>query len=479
MVQHRPPHDCRVPGMTTLAEPSMVRRLMLTLTGAFALVWAALFAFFALSALQQETGEIDTHLGQFVAAANAAFDEAGTIDAVRTAARALATVSRRQIAAQQGEAAGEALAARLVVLAGDGTLVYRAADAPRLDYAALPAGFSTRTADGRSWHLAVARSPRWTTATADPADLRRREVLNGLGLELAAYVAAAGAIVLPALLLAVRGGLAPLRRLSAAVAARAPGDLRPLGIPVRHRELKPLAQALDTLLVRQASALERESAFVQDAAHELRTPLAVIGAQAHVLARAADRPAREEALRRLEDALARASRVAGQLLRLAQIEQQGGRSGAAPLDIVPPIADALADLAERAQAQGVELSLSGPDSAMALADPGALRSILDNLLDNAMRHGTGRRVIAVQVQPGPGQVRVKVTDDGAGIPPEEREQVFERFRRGRLATAAGAGLGLTIVREAAAAMGGSVTLTAGPDRRGCRFEVVLPAPPAA
>lgn len=460
--------------MRRRTEPSLVGRLMLALSGAFLLVWAGLFVFFALSALLRETGEIDTHLMDLATALNATLDEMPTPEEARTASGAVFAISRRQIAARLGEAAAELLAVRPLVLDALGQTWYRAPDVPDLDDAALPTGYSTHQTGDQVWRLYVARSERWTTVLADPERLRRDAVLGGLGLELAGYVLAALALVLAVMWITVRRGLAPLRRLSNAVAARAPGDLNPLGIRVEHRELRPLVASLDALIARQSAALARESAFVHDAAHELRTPLAAIGAQAHVLTLAEDGATRAEATQRLEAMLERVSRIAGQLLRLAQLDDAIEWAPAAPIDLMPIIADAIADQDERARSRGVELSLAGPDRVCAEVDPLALRGILDNLLDNALCHGVADGHIEIQVESIGDQVRISVVDDGPGIPDAEREQVFERFRRGGAAAAPGAGLGLTIVRQTARQMGGEVLLSEGPNGRGCRFEVRLP-----
>ncbi|WP_201091021.1 sensor histidine kinase [Thiocystis minor] len=459
-------------------EPSLAGRLLLALAGAFLFVWIGLFVFFAVSALLRETGEIDTQLMDLAEAINATLDEIPTDEEAQTVTRAVAAISRRQIAARLGEKTAERLSARLVVLRASGELLYRAPDAPDIDYAALSAGFSTRQTAGQVWRLLVARSERWTTLLADPERHRRDAVLEGLGLELAGYVLAALVLVLAVMWFAVRRGLAPLRQLSDVVAARAPGDLSPLGIGVRHRELRPLVDALETLMARQSAALARESAFVHDAAHELRTPLAALGAQVHVLTQAEAAATRQEAAQRLAAILERVSRIAWQLLRLAQLDDSAGGSPLAPLDLMPLIADAVADQDERARSLGIELSLVGPERASALADPLALRGLMDNLLDNALRHGGSGGHVEIQVESLEDHVRVSVTDDGPGIPEAERGPVFERFRRGRLAVAPGAGLGLTIVRQAAQRMGGEVVLTEGPGNRGCRFEVKLRWAPA-
>jgi signal transduction histidine kinase len=131
-------------------------------------------------------------------------------------------------------------------------------------------------------------------------------------------------------------------------------------------------------------------------------------------------------------------------------------------------------LAELAAEHGCELSLSGPDSAVLATDARALRSMLCNLVDNALRYGGRGAAVDVAVEVDTSAWRLRVVDNGPGIPAAHREQVFERFWRGKAEDERGAGLGLAIVREAARSLDGDVDLRAGPGGRGCSFTVSLP-----
>nr|WP_282597142.1 HAMP domain-containing sensor histidine kinase [Rhizobacter sp. SG703] len=221
-----------------------------------------------------------------------------------------------------------------------------------------------------------------------------------------------------------------------------------------------------------AATFAREKAFVHDAAHEMRTPLAVIGAQAHVL-QTSEGPARHEAARRLQAAMERASHLAHQLLRLAQADATA-LAPREPVDVMNLARDTLAGMTELATELGSELSLGGPDNAVLATDPRALRSMLGNLVDNALRYGGRGVLVDVSIDVQPARWQLRVVDDGPGIPAAHREQVFERFWRGRSQDERGAGLGLAIVREAARSLGGDVDLQVGPGGRGCSFTVDLP-----
>ena len=244
---------------------------------------------------------------------------------------------------------------------------------------------------------------------------------------------------------------------------------------LRYAELRPLGRAFDTLLRRLRERVEREQSFVHDAAHELRTPLAVIAAQAHVLAHAQDTSTRDEASTAMLDAVARSARLSQQLLDLASLDPR-----AAPVvEIVDVAAFSARLLAERnadARQRGLSLSLDAPERVLARLDRVAIGSILQNLLDNALRYvpAGGRIEIALSADARHG-LQLSVIDDGPGIAPEHRASAFDRFWRGRDHDQPGSGLGLAIVRQAAGRLGGRVTLESGIDGRGARFELRLPA----
>ncbi len=321
--------------------------------------------------------------------------------------------------------------------------------------------FRTFTVQGKRWR---------TVIVVDESRLNRRTVRTAVLFAL--LLIALAPILLPAVWWAVRTGLKPLSLLTDEITQRSADDLSPVPERVRYHDLQPLNDALNNLLTRLRDALAREKAFIQDAAHELRTPLAVILAQAHVLA-AADTPAaRSEAARRLERALVRASHLTRQMLQLAQLEGREQRHQA--LDVMNLLRDSIAETSERASARGVEITLDGPEQLPCESDAQALQCVIDNLLDNALRYGPQPGRIEVAVLQEPGSLTIRVMDDGPGIAPAQWESVFDRFHREQSADESGSGLGLAIVRQAARAMGGEVSLAIGLDGRGCCFAVRIP-----
>jgi signal transduction histidine kinase len=250
--------------------------------------------------------------------------------------------------------------------------------------------------------------------------------------------------------------------------------MSPVGVDPKYAELQPLTRALDGLLTTLRRKIESEQAFVANAAHELRTPLAVITAQAHVLAMARIDAERADAEQRLDAAIARASHLIHQLLALARMEMQ---REAEPdnIDLAHLVREEVAHFVGAALARGIELSLEAPDHLMLRLEPHPIQSVLQNLLDNAVRYGRPGGTISVELDRLPAAVRLSVSDDGPGIAEADRSRIFDRFYRGvKRDEVAGTGLGLTIVQQAAARMGGTVRLGDGLEGNGSCFTLDIP-----
>ena len=262
--------------------------------------------------------------------------------------------------------------------------------------------------------------------------------------------------------------IAELRRGAAEVTET--GVPRDLPVPLARDEVRSLAVTLNDMLSRLAAAQRRQRDLVSDTAHELRSPIASIRTQLEV---ALDHPDGLDWLETARDVHAdtlRLARLAENLLLLARLDEQGLTRPGKPVDVC-----VLAEsVAERYDAARVPVRADAPGSCVVSGDPDALSRLLVNLLDNAVRYAASQ--VTVSVRRDDGRALLVVSDDGPGIPAEDTERAFGRFSRldgARHRTGeAGAGLGLAIVRTAAEAHGGSVSLTdAGP---GLRAEVLLP-----
>ncbi|HUD42040.1 MAG TPA: ATP-binding protein [Dokdonella sp.] len=281
-----------------------------------------------------------------------------------------------------------------------------------------------------------------------------------------------------AIWLVIHWSLRPVARVSASLAARAPLDLTPLpehGLP---DEFTPLMRAFNQLMARLAHALQHEREFLGEAAHELRTPLAALLAQAQVLEHASDRDEAREALEHLIAGIERASRLAQQLLDAARIDAGGTAIRSADVDlswIAGMVADEFALLALRA---GRTIEIENRHAPVR-GDVDELGILVRNLLDNALRHGApGTRVRVETRLEDEGRSRVAVlvvADDGPGIPDGEAGRVFERFYRAENGRRThGIGLGLSLVERVVASHGGRVRCGIGLDGRGLSVEIRLP-----
>jgi two-component system sensor histidine kinase TctE len=272
----------------------------------------------------------------------------------------------------------------------------------------------------------------------------------------------------------VRKGLRPLENVEKEIATRSPRDLREIAIDATPREIRPMLARLNELfdLLRLASAAQQR--FLTDAAHQLRTPLAGLQTQIELATAEGRFQSDPERLSRIEDATERISHLVDQLLTYARAE-----SSTAATQIFEPVS--LAVLAEKAasifldRALGKNIDL-GFEIAPATVDgsPWMLREALANIIDNALRYTPAHGVVTVRSGMRGAAAILEVEDNGAGIPADERERVFERFYRRPGSPSGGCGLGLAIVREIAALHGASVELADPQGTTGLRIALVFP-----
>jgi two-component system OmpR family sensor kinase len=273
----------------------------------------------------------------------------------------------------------------------------------------------------------------------------------------------------------VGSALQPLQRLTTLVKARRVDALDPLPDERLPDEVRPLVGALNDLLVRLGVALDRERAFMADAAHELRTPLTALHLQMGMLSRAANEAERNDAMEKLSAGMQRAIRLVEQMLSLARQEPR-----VEPVRVSTPLADiareVVAELVPLADAKQIDLGISNSQPAAVLGDPDALRTLTRNLVDNAVRYTpVGGRVDVSVENGGPGeQAILKVVDNGPGIPPEERSRVLDRFYRRPGTSPPGSGLGMAIVKAIADAHGAKLELDSGPEGGGLVASVRFP-----
>ena len=282
------------------------------------------------------------------------------------------------------------------------------------------------------------------------------------------------AVIALVVALAVQWATRPVRRVSAGLARRAASDLSPIDAPDAPRELLPLVEATNGVMARLAALLDRQRGFVRDAAHQLRTPLAVLKAQVQSAQRGDLAPA--AALDEIGATVDGAAALADRMLALARVEQlRDERAGAPPAAAWDAAVRAVAlDLAPLAAARGVELSVDAEPAAVR-GDAWALHELVRNLLHNAVRHSPPGGAVSLRLEKAGGTATLVVADDGPGIAAAQRGRLYAPFSPG---AGGGSGLGLAICRGIVDALGGALSLDERPATAGrpCGLDarVVLP-----
>jgi two-component system OmpR family sensor kinase/two-component system sensor histidine kinase QseC len=275
----------------------------------------------------------------------------------------------------------------------------------------------------------------------------------------------------------VSRSLTPLQRLAGEVRALDSGSLQALSADGLPDEVLPLVQSLNALLDRLGQALAAQRHFVGDAAHELRSPLTALKLQVQLLRRAPDDAARDEAAQALTAGVERATRLVEQMLALARSEAAPAADAGAAQPLAEIVRQVMAEVGPLAAARGTTLELDAADGGAATIAHGAaeVSALARNLIDNAVRYSPDGGRVEVRVEAIDGAPVLQVDDDGPGIPPEDRDRVFDRFvRRENAAGQTGSGLGLAIVRQVARHQGAEVTLEDSP-LGGLRVRVAWPA----
>lgn len=380
--------------------------------------------------------------------------------------RQVAVAFPLQMAALPGAGVGEAMEGGLVVQVWDraGALIYASRPGP------LPphyegTGLRTLSALGERWRIYTTQHAGRFVQVAQPTEVR-----HGLAGAIAVRTVLPLLLSLPLLggliWVVVGRGLAPLRLLADALGQRSPESTAALELASATAELRPVMEAVNALLARLHRTLESQRAFVADAAHELRTPLAALKLQLQLAQRSVGDMQRTAAFGKVHERLDRANRLIGQLLTLARLEPENRVRPDLSLDLALLARSVVADFAALAQDRGIALSVRADAVPALRGDGDALRILLNNLVDNALRHAPpGARVRVSCVAEASGPV-LRVEDNGPGIPPGERERVFDRFYRHLGTDKSGSGLGLAIVKRIADDHGAEVGLSDPPDGSG-------------
>jgi two-component system, OmpR family, sensor kinase len=343
---------------------------------------------------------------------------------------------------------------------------------PFLDKAIL--GYSDLTLEDERWRVYAVATDSSVIQVAQPWSVREKlagdaalRVLVPLLLLLPLMAAAAAWIVARA--------LRPLKSITTQIEHRDAHSLSPLAVTDLPTEVSPVVEELNRLLERLSAAFAGQRAFVADAAHELRSPLTVLSLHLQLLERARDDADRDLATGRLRAAIERATHLVSQLLTLARNEPDGAPGEQAAVELAAIARKAAGDVQPLAQQRRIHIEIDAAADVAVTADAEALRILVRNLIDNAVRYSPQDSPVNVRVTRGPrGAALLEVTDQGPGIAAADRSRAFARFYRAPGAAEGGSGLGLAIVHAIARRHGAQVTLDDAVPH-GLRVVVTFPA----
>jgi two-component system OmpR family sensor kinase len=342
---------------------------------------------------------------------------------------------------------------------------------PFLDTATL--GYTDLTVQDERWIVYALETQTSVIQVAQPWAVRER-----LAREAALRVIVPLLLLLPLMAVAaawiIARAMRPLKSITTQIEQRDIHSLSPVAAADLPAEVSPLVEELNRLLGRVAAAFASQRDFVADAAHELRSPLTALSLHLQLVERARDDTERAAATGHLRAAIDRATHLVNQLLTLARNEPAGLPVNATPVALGAIARDAVGEVQPLAQQRRIHIELDAPDEVAVRADAEALRILVRNLLDNAIRYSPEDSTVRVRALRNPGgQPVLEVEDQGPGIAPSDRPRAFARFYRAPDAAEGGSGLGLAIVKAIADRHGAQVALTDA-DPHGLRVVVTFP-----
>ena len=281
----------------------------------------------------------------------------------------------------------------------------------------------------------------------------QQRIARELIADMLAPLLAAGVLLSLAVYGGIQRGLAPLTRLTAQLENRSVNALSPIGMTQAPNEVHALVQAINGLLDEVARNVNQEKRFINDAAHQLRTPLAGLISQVELAQRENSDPVLGARLTKVRTGAERSAHLVHQLLTLARTETTARRE---PLDLAALARDVAREWTPRAVAAGVDLGFEGEEHRMVQGDALQLREAMANLIDNALRYTPRGSAVTLKVEADGERTRLLVEDNGPGLSEADMAHVFQRFWRAS-ELPGGCGLGLAIVQEIARRHGGEAT----------------------
>ncbi|WP_431258043.1 ATP-binding protein [Roseateles chitinivorans] len=449
------------------ANPSsLFRRLLLGFSAVILLVFVAGFVYVVLEARATQRFRTDAenraHTHELLLMVSPLADSPDRLRAAAVSAEAVRVEMFRELDYRSH--------VRVRIWRGDALLYNSMPDLPD----ALPLPDSPQARQVNGWVRAVERDAATglVVERSHEVDDRWMFTYSGVSFLLRSTIFSLPLLMLPAWLI-VGIGLRPLRRFARDIEHRSDQDLTPLP-PSDYRELSPLVESLNSLMARLRKRIEHEHEFLTDAAHELKTPLAAIQLNAHLLqTRSADAdPQRHaEVSEGLRIGLARATHLVNQLLALERARAEPGAERPPALSIATLVRERLAAAVPLALQRGIDIDFHADDECVRPVHQESLFALVDNLVGNAIKYSPSGGRIEVRLHRETDGCRLTVLDEGPGIPPALRQRVFERFYRLPGQEQPGSGLGLAIAERAAHRNDARIELAPGPDGGGLNATV--------
>ncbi|TCS37043.1 two-component system OmpR family sensor kinase [Paucimonas lemoignei] len=329
----------------------------------------------------------------------------------------------------------------------DGVRVYQSRR-----YSVLPnqgvLGYSNVTLDNGDWRVYGVRNETRMIQVAQKLDARRNRAIslamNSLWPSIPVLL-----LLLGTVWWVVTSALAPLDRISRDLAGRNADSLAPVDATGVPQEVSRLVAEVNSLMGRMVQALQAQKHFIDDAAHELRSLLTALTLQVKTLSRAKDETARAQAVTRLQGGVDRASHLLEQLLTLARQDPLSDPAPGTLVSLADCVEQAADEMTPLALSRQIELHFGTLPNTRVRADAESLRMLVRNLLDNAIRYTPEGGAVHVKLHCDNDVAVLCVEDSGPGIPPENRERIFDRFYRVPGTNVSGSGLGLAIVKAIA------------------------------
>ncbi|MFT0546289.1 ATP-binding protein [Allopusillimonas ginsengisoli] len=459
-----------------MSHPSLLRRLVLSQVVAMVIAFLLVFCWLIFHWFEFENGDLDRRMSYF---------------AHTLAEAASASPNDSQELARRVKAAEQLFIDEQVLVTHEkggnytplyqvwdktGRLLYKTANAPEQPIAKKDGVFMEKSWAGSSWRTVAAASSDFAVKVhiAERGDRR-----VATSLPMLTDIALSQVLILLwcaiVMLWTAYHGFRPLRALATQIAKRKAGDFSSIRSARLYAETAPIVEELNALLGREGKRLEHERRFLADAAHELRTPLAAINAQAHLLVTAQETAHQRLAASELQQDIDRVSHLLTQLLTIARVDAEPALADREMIDIASLVRERLASLSSIARSRAINLSLDAPDTLFCAVNRAGFISILDNLVDNAIRYTSTAGHVEVRVVRYVQHVELSVCDDGPGISTVEHERVFERFYRVPGTIQQGSGLGLAIVQRIAQSHGATIRFREGLFGRGIGIVVSIPS----